>query len=197
MLVTSPNFGNAVDNPIAGAIVGGLIAGFFALIIAVYVTNKYQARRARFEIRHELISQMTETAGGLYFNIKQYKRAKGGEFGPNFEEESLRASMDEEYKKNRINGRILQYRLDAYVGYHDLSDRWHAVMDLLTILYYTALNIATDELRAKNAPDPQQRHSGLSADKLKSFDLVEHCYKSELKSAVEAVKSLPIVILGD
>jgi hypothetical protein len=58
--------------PLVTAVVGTLIIGTFV----TWITRKVQERRAEYQLRIQLIDQMTETASSLYMTTQNYWRKK-------------------------------------------------------------------------------------------------------------------------
>lgn len=175
------------------AVVGTLIIGTFV----ARLTRRAQERRADIQVREEraradyqlrlqLIDQMTETASALYMTAQNYWRKKDVEKVAPEELILHRTELDQQYRASRIDGEVLEFRLEAYFLSTEPKKLWHAVMDLLTVRYFHLIGLATDTLRRENAGE---EHSGLSVDELKDQGLLLQTYREKLKAAAHAAIS--------
>jgi hypothetical protein len=160
---------NAVA-PLVTAVFGLLIAG----IAVNFLARILQDRRAANELKHELISQMTETASTLYHYIGLYGRAKAdaelyvtheGSREENMELSELRKSLQKEYVTGRAQAEVIEARLAAYFDESRVSVAWHAVIDCLSVRYYNAVGgpqKVLDEVYYENVKGWEGRyHTGL------------------------------------
>jgi hypothetical protein len=182
--------------PLTSAIVGTLIIGWFV----TRITQKAQDRRAdnqlheelvraQHQLRLQLIGEMTDAASRLYMATQSFWRKKDVEgvaveqLGP------FRVALDRQYQASRVQGEVLERRLEAYFesdGPSSVNPRllWHATMDLLTVRYFQLIGLDTDALRTANA-GPE--HSGLSASELLQPKLVLETYRRKLRESARAV----------
>jgi hypothetical protein len=82
----------ATVGPLTAAIVGTLIIGLFV----AWITRRAQDRRGRYELRREILSEMTEATSALPYLIAHYRRTRQGLLGPvskSFHSHSLIAAM--------------------------------------------------------------------------------------------------------
>jgi hypothetical protein len=175
----------AMIGPLTAAIFGTLIIGLFV----GWITRRTQDRRASYELRRELISQMTETASALFFAITHYRRVKEGLLDPQVKLMDIAPILHEQYRKTRTAATVLENRLEAYFDSDTPRQHWHATIDLLAVRYYDVLGQASDDLRVANAGND---HSGLTAQELADPALVTTGYKDRMHKAAEAVRRTPL-----
>lgn len=152
-----------------------------------------EAERARHgrddELRHELITKMTETCGGLYLATQHYWRVKRDTDCDGAAIQRARAELDAVYLRVRASGEVIENRLEAYFTTSVPHDLWHAVMDLLTVRYFQLIGQATDGLYEMNAGG---RHSTLSVEELRRPQLLLARYQEQSKAAARSVLDTPL-----
>ncbi len=152
----------AIAGPLTAAVVGTLVIGSFL----AWAARRQQERRTRYDLRHELISEMTRTANALYFAILHYCRVKAKELGREVELKDVAPILHAQYRETRSTGHSLDARLLAYFDSTEPHDNWHAAMDLLSVWYYHLFSQATQDLLEENAGPG---HSGLAIEELKEL----------------------------
>ena len=150
-----------------------------------------QAIRSRDDaLRQELVTLMTEAAGSLYLMTQHYSRAKEGVAkAPNDPElvtvlQKLREHLDAQYLKSRTTGEILENRLEGYFLSREPRNRWHRVMDLLTVRYFQLIERDTDRIYEVNNGE---LHSGLDIPQLRDSETLLATYATALKESVRLV----------
>lgn len=182
--------------PLVTAVVGTLIIGTFV----ARITRKAQERRADHQLHEErirtqnqlrlqLIGQMTETASSLYIATQNFWRKKHVEQVGDDELAQYWAELDQQYAASRVEGEVLERRLEAYFLSTDPKALWHATMDLLTVRYFYLIGLATEELLRRNAG---AEHTGLSVEQLRDQGLVLKTYREKLITGTQAVLQGPI-----
>ena len=174
----------AAIGPIVAALVGTLGIGLFA----ARITARAQQRRQDRDLREQIIVEMTQTAGTLYFETQRYWRATKREATSPERLAELRMSIDERYHSARVAGEALEMRLRVYFSTDRPRLLWHATMDLLTVRYFQVVDLATDALLRANA-GPE--HSGLTVDQLKDVKLLLDTYRARILEATRAVLDEP------
>jgi hypothetical protein len=175
----------AAVGPITAAVVGTLIIGLFV----AGITQRAQDRRARYELRRELITQMTEASSTLLYATVHYRRLKQGIFGEDVHLNDILPILYEHYRKTRTTAKVLDARLEAYFESDAPRHYWHAAIDLLAVRYYHVLGQATDEVRESNAGPT---HSGLTAEELQDLNRVIESYREMMRKATVAVLTEPL-----
>lgn len=192
-------------SPAVAAVIGTLLFGS----VAAWITRRAQDRRAAYELRHELVRDMTTAASTLYLQTQHYWRVQRGTAGGAAAAASAstatgtpaagadegevvaqaRTELDAHYLEARVAGEVLERRVTAYF----LSDRprelWHRTMDLLTVRYFQLIDQATPALRRANAG---AGHTGLTAAALANPGPVLAAYHEALRDAVQAVLREPL-----
>jgi hypothetical protein len=140
------------------------------------------------EVREQLVTEMTETATALYLATQRFWRDKARETADRGSAAALRASLDGQYHKSLVEGKGLEARLQLHFPSTRPRELWHSVMDLLTVRYFQVIGEATERLRKANAGE---KHSGLTADQLKSPQLVLSAFHTRLEEATKAVREEP------
>jgi hypothetical protein len=174
----------AAIGPIVAAFVGTLGIGLFA----ARITDRIQQRRQDRDLREQIIVEMTQTAGTLYFESQRYWRATKREAMSQERLAALRVSTDERYHSARVAGEVLETRLRVYFSTDRPRQLWHATMDLLTVRYFQVVDLATDALLRANA-GPE--HSGLTVDQLRDVRLLLDTYRARILEATRAVLEEP------
>lgn len=174
----------AAIGPIVAALVGTLGIGLFA----ARITARAQQRRQDRDLREQIIVEMTQTAGTLYFETQRYWRATKREATSPERLAELRMSIDERYHSARVAGEALEMRLRVYFSTDRPRLLWHATMDLLTVRYFQVIDLASDTLLSANA-GPE--HSGLTVDQLRNAKLVLDTYRTRILEATRAVLNEP------
>jgi len=174
----------AAIGPIVAAFVGTLGIGMFA----ARITERIQQRRQDRDLREQIIVEMTQTAGTLYFETQRYWRATKLEVTSQERLAALRMSIDERYHSARVAGEALEMRLRVYFSTDRPRQLWHATMDLLTVRYFQVIDLATQALLSANA-GPE--HSGLTVDQLRDDKLVLNTYRARILEATRAVLDEP------
>jgi hypothetical protein len=174
----------AAIGPIVAALVGTLGIGLFA----ARITERAQQRRRDRDLREQIIVEMTQIAGGLYFETQRYWRATARETTPPERLTALRMSLDERYSSARVAGEALEMRLRVYFSTDRPRQLWHATMDLVTVRYYQVIDLATDGLLNANA-GPE--HSGLTVDQLRDVKLLLDSYRARILETARAVLDEP------
>ncbi|MER5358408.1 hypothetical protein [Streptomyces sp. NPDC002785] len=198
---------------IGSSVISAALAGGVAAWIAHSVTEKNQSSRAaiveenqnlraeqqsaylvhrtKLEIRHDLISQMADSAGPLYYVMRHYEMAAARQLGRGIKRDSYRQSLDEQYLKNRSTGKAVEARLATYFPSPEVRSHWHAVMDLSAIAYFDAIGRDTPKLRESCA---KPGHSGLGVEELKNRYRVREALRDRYEKSLQAVLSQPIRI---
>jgi hypothetical protein len=199
----------AAVGPLVGAVVGSLLVGGLVSLIA----DRIQQRRLDAQLREQLIVEMTQAAGALYFQTQRYWRATGPNSpvkpAPTAEQAAaFRLSLDECYQASRVAGEAIEARLrilfeaDGAVRVEAQGAAkettkwttnvpwrlWHATMDLLTVRYFQVIGGATPRLLEINA-GPE--HSLLSAKELDNPKTLLEAYRERLLQATKAVLNNP------
>ena len=172
----------AVLGALTAAIVGGLIVG----TIVNWITRRAQDRRESYELRRELITEMTEPVSALVYTITHYRRAEEGTLGQEIKLTDILPVLHEQYRKTRTAGKVVENRLAAYFESKSPARAWHAGIDLLAVRYYEVLGSATPELRETNAGEG---HSGLTVEELADPDLVKEKFEDAMRTAIIAVRT--------
>lgn len=182
--------------PLVTVVVGTLIIGTFV----GWITRKAQERRAdsqlqeeriraQYQLRLQLISQMTEAASGLYMATQNFWRKKVLEKVSDDELARHREELDQQYRASRVIGEVIERRLEAYFSSSDPKALWHATMDLLTIRYFHLIGLTTENLLKRNAGE---EHTGLSVEQLKNQGLVLNAYRDKLNMGAQTVLREPM-----
>ena len=167
--------------PLVTAVVGTLIIGTFV----AWITRKAQERRAdnqlreertraEYQLRLQLIGQMTEVASSLYMATQNFWRKRNVERVGSEELDQHRKELDQQYRASRVLGEVIERRLEAYFLSSDPKVLWHATMDLLTVRYFHLIGLTTDNLLRANAG---AEHTGLSVEQLTDQKLVLQTYR--------------------
>ena len=175
----------AMAGPLTAAIVGTLIIGLFV----AWIARRAQYRRERYELRRELIGEMTEAASALLYVTAYYRRSKQGTLGTEVRQEDAATILHEQYRKTRTMGSVLEARLQAYFDSDVARRHWHAAIDLLAVRYYNLLGQLNQAMRDSNAGPS---HSGLTADQLEDHELVLTSYNEHIRMATDAVLREPM-----
>jgi hypothetical protein len=196
----------AATGPLVTVIVGGLIVWGITFKIQKSredaIRTQAQARadaeanrelRARDdELRHELVTMMSESAGALYLLTQHYWRAKddlrknAGDTDLRQALQDLRPSLDAQYLKSRASAEAVEYRLRGYFIASRPRDEWHKAQDLLTVRYFQLIDRDTEALYKENEGPA---HTHLSVAELRIPKTLLSTYRSAMKAAVDAVFS--------
>src|SRR4051812_32333664 len=87
----------AAVGPLTAAVVGSLIVG----LLVSSITRAFQDRRLQYDLRLQLIDQMTESTSALTFAMAHYRRAREGQFGTEVGVTEIAAVLHEQYRKTR------------------------------------------------------------------------------------------------
>jgi hypothetical protein len=179
--------GIAAIGPLFGAIVGSLIIGLFIQ----GVTRRAQERREKLDLRHELVQRMNEAANGLYMQTQMYWRATTGR-DTGLDTAELREDLDTQYVKSRVDGFVLESRLDNYFSSDDPRQKWHRAMDFLTVRYFQVLEPDKGLTRAKRLERLYRANvgpecTGSSIDQLNRATVVMTGYRRALREATIGV----------
>ncbi|SRR5216684_5501616 len=198
----------AAVGPLVGAIVGSLLVGGLVSLIA----HRFQQRRLDAQLREQLIVEMSQAAGALYFQTQRYWRATGPnspvKLAPAEQAAAFRLSLDECYQASRVAGDAIEARLrilfeaegvvrvEAQGAANEATEwttnvpwrLWRATMDLLTVRYFQVIGGATPKLLENSAgPD----HSLLSAKRLDVPKTLLEAYHKRILQATKAVLNSP------
>jgi hypothetical protein len=182
--------------PLVTAVAGTLIIGTFV----AWITRKAQERRAdnqlreertraEYQLRLQLIGQMTEVASSLYMATQNFWRKRNVERVGSEELDQHRKELDQQYRASRVLGEVIERRLEAYFLSSEPKVLWHATMDLLTVRYFHLIGLTTDNLLRANAG---AEHTGLSVEQLTDQKLVLQTYREKLITSARAVLNGPI-----
>jgi hypothetical protein len=214
----------AIVGPLVTVILGTLIIGGLIQLI----TSRSQNRRAKEEqrleqrrsdnnLRHELLSDMTEAASALYLATQRYWRAKRDKqeresswrarrsWWPRRGKQALvvqevsdaRKALDDQYHKSRARGEILESRLSAYFASSEPQETWHKVMDLLTVRYFQVIGTDTEKLNRLYRDNEKgfngKEHSGLTMEQFRASEkdskVLLDAYRAALNEAAEVVRT--------
>ena len=145
--------------PLIAALIGTLVIGS----AAAWITRIAQDRRTNHQLRHSLVTQMTEAASSFHFEAQRYRRAANGQSDEGADLPELRKKLAEQYVKTRVMGEVLESRLGAYFRSDHPRQLWHETMDLAAVRYFDLIGVLNDRLRALNAGP---YHSGLTEEEL-------------------------------
>jgi hypothetical protein len=158
----------AAVGPIVAAIVGTLFIGWVVGVIA----RRTQRQQEEHRLRIQLLTEMVETSVALYLQTQQYWRVVKRETADERRRETMRDALDTQYQSTRRIGAALENRLAVLLVSPSVVDLWHATIDLLTVRYFSLIDLATEELLRRNAKDEKTIHSGLSLEELKNPTVV-------------------------
>jgi len=179
----------ALVGPLTATIVGTLIIGLFV----AWITRRAQDRRARYELRRQLISEMTEAASALLYLTEHYRKVKEGALGEEVQLADVVPTLHKQYSETRTAGTVLEARLRAYFDSDHARHHWHAAIDLLEMRYYHVLGRLSERKRTLNAG---ARHTGLTAEQLEDRKLIDKAYAERLDDAIRAVLTEPMSQAG-
>jgi len=171
----------------------GALAGITGAWLGAQINQKAQDRRAYDSLRQELVEQMTSAAGTFYQQAQTYWRTRDGILGGDSDLQVARTALDEQYRKNRTDAVTLEARLTAYYESDAPRLLWHRVIDLLEIYYFDLVGEARDELRERLAGP---RHTGLTAEELRTLTVVLNTYHVTLRDAARAALSESLTFRG-
>jgi hypothetical protein len=138
---------------------------------------------------------MTETANALYLATQRHWRARRESEAANEPTASSRVAVEEQYQKTRNAGFVIEKRLQILFADGEARKKWHAAMDLLTIVHYQVIGTnkeAKDQLLKINAG---LEHSLVTFEELQKANqngakkrkiLLDH-YRAWLDDAISAV----------
>jgi hypothetical protein len=170
--------------PVTTAIVGGaLVAG-----LAGVITRKAQQRRAHRELREQLIAEATRIAATLYMATQQFWRARDFLNLPDEQLQPIRASLDAQYLASRVDGTVLENRLEAYYAEDTPRRLAHQMMDLLTVRYFQLAFPARTPYSQNAGP----LHSGLNEAQLKKPPVVLATYHRVQNELCHALLRVPL-----
>jgi len=208
----------ALFAPVLTALIPVIVAGLF---VTYYLTRKNTRwdLRHQVEFRADLASEMAIVAQSLRFESAVYRRKRlRGQFREG-EQAKAKSALDETYVKCRTEGEAIELRLQVHFDpdktaattaqqsqpvhggatLEEMSARqhWHAVMDLATVLYFSALmsdDNDVDVLDNLLMSNEGSEHSGLDMNRLKRWDDVTYAFRERLSQATGAVVRKSIAI---
>jgi hypothetical protein len=176
----------AISGPLAATVFGTVVIGSFV----TWTARRLQNRRANFQLRHELATQMSLAANELYFAIRYYLHSKEGHLNEGLALKDVAPVVHEKYRQTRALGYALESRLRAHFLDDDPRANWHSVMDLLEVQYYLAIGQASSDLIKSNAGSS---HSSLSEEELVNRERVVATYREKLRKAISEVLSSKLI----
>jgi hypothetical protein len=146
------------------------------------------------KLREQLIAQATKAASSLYLETQRYRRAAQRRL-PEERLEEYRIDLDKQYYASRIEGTVLESRLEAYFLSDEPRLLCHRAMDLLTVRYFdlTEPGGASERLLEINAGD---EHSGLDVPDLRNPKELLSKYHATMRELIEATLHAPLVVDG-
>jgi hypothetical protein len=141
-------------------------------------------------LRHELVTQMTESASSFYLLMQHYGRVREAakqtfnDADPQKALQGVREKLDAQYLASRATGDATENRLLGYFESEKPRNEWHRVQDLLTVRYFQLIDKATDALYDVNEGE---RHTGLSVEELRNPRTILTKYRAAIKAAVDLV----------
>jgi hypothetical protein len=172
---------NAVS-PLVAALFGGLVVGL--------IVQRAQDRRDNITLRNTLSFEMIQVAYSFYRRTQETIRIQ--RYGGSPDDEDL----DEQYLKTRIDGEVLQAKLEVYFPDGEASWLWHGAIDLLGVRYYRAKGGGKplDDMIKRHAhhPDDEKipsevRDRFLNNEQLKDDKLVSDRFGEMLRQAATIV----------
>lgn len=146
--------------------------------------------RADDALRHELVTAMTESAGKLYLLTQHYWRAKkDASLDPHDKGLAdvlvkMRDRLDAQYLESRAIGQVVEARLEGYFTSGKPRNRWHQVMDLLTVRYFQLVDRDTQKLYEDNEGE---HHTGLNVQQMRNPKTLLTAYHRTLNESVRVV----------
>jgi len=136
--------------------------------------------RRQISFRTTLVAEITRAAAKLEMALRMYKGELGRAQKDAARVDKLRDRLDDAYRECRTEGAVLERRLRDHFEGDQAARAWHKAEDLLTVLYYRRIDLASHELLAANA-GPE--HTGLSVEELSS-DSEQSLLWSEYRNAM-------------
>jgi hypothetical protein len=205
-----------VAGPLIAAVLGTFIFGYWLQRLADRAQMRRELQQREEDQRQEdhrrredLIGDMTRAASTLYFETQRYWRGKRDRADTL---DRLRKELDACYHQCRIDGEVLESRLEAHFRTSQPMLAWHAVQDLLTVRYYYLLDLMTKSLLDANAVTEvssptrlseevsphshMEPHSGLSSSELQDPKRLLEQYHRKLHEATQLVLSGDLRSIG-
>jgi hypothetical protein len=181
--------GVSAVGPVISAILGGLIIG----VIVQWVARRTQERQGERSLRNALVAEVTDAADALYIQTQMFWRVVTGRSSSGKGELSTaQAQLDEQYRKSRVVGLVLESRLDVYFASDEPRRKWHRTMDFLTVRYFQVL--APDKGAARAArlrklyeANAKPECTGLNTEQLNSAKQVLNGYRTALRETTTAI----------
>jgi hypothetical protein len=194
-------------------IVGALATALLVTIAGTVVVNNWSARRderrARFELRNDLLKRSTHLAQEMYTKCQHTRRVLRTAQGK--EREEALYYLDSAYLEFATAGQPLEFELGARYGFTDPGDvnsrdgangvweGWHQIRDLLTVYYFNLKAEYPGNVLERNARGYEGGfHSGLDlAQWNEDFSgmrrKIRATYEGALRRLVEAILSDDII----
>jgi hypothetical protein len=170
--------------------VAALVGTFLIGVWVQRIARRSQDRRDQYQLRHELVTQISEAANALHFPLEEYVRAK--QYGNEKDAEVQRKAVEDQYLKTRVMGEMLESRLEAYFSSNQPRDYWHQTKDLLMVRRLHALDRKNEIARKAG-----RSHTGMTGDQLMNIDLVVMEYRESLRNCIRAVLTSISILRGD
>ena len=194
-------------------IVGAAATALLVTVAGTFVVNRWSARRderrARFELRNDLLKRSSHLAQEMYTKCQHTRRVLRTAQGE--EREKAFYYLDSAYLEFATEGQPLEFELGARYGFTedgDVTSRecangvwegWHQIRDLLTVYYFNLKAEYPGDVLERNARGYEGHfHSGLDLVQLKD-DFRTMCgrirttYEAALRQLVQAILSDDIV----
>jgi hypothetical protein len=144
--------------------------------------------RAAFELKRELLAEMTKVSAMLHLSMQQYRRIKNHKNATGEERRLAHQTLDDQYQDCRLGAQVIEARLAVSFGSDAPRATWHKVGDLLTVYYFQLADEAADKLAQLNSKGYGGKdHPGLSAKDLPSRKLVLKAYRATRENMIKVL----------
>lgn len=92
-------------------------------------------------------------------------------------------------RTSRVQGEVLERKLEAYFRLGTAKTQWHATINLLTVRYFYLIGLATPGLLQNSAG---KEHSGLSVEDLQDQELLLKTYRATLIASAQTAMQEPL-----
>jgi hypothetical protein len=176
----------AAAGPTVAALLGTLLVGLYLSRRAANDADRREqaSRRAQFEFRQSLVERMVRAVVPLEMACRTHAGLVHRSSNDPNQLAEITHELDRLYLSMRTESAVLMRRLLAHYTEPELRQRWHAIVDLLTVRYFQVRGLDTPRLLETNA-GPE--HSGLTEDQLRAPRQIEDAIEADLERLSQLV----------
>lgn len=174
--------------PVAAAVLGTVIIGGIAQVVA----REVQRRQADRKFREALVARISQIAYSIHYRLEHYNRWIRHSQPDEAERQGARQELERAFIEERVRLGALQNELDTYFGVSRAGNSLHRLSDLAMIKYVYMTHAPASQVDELSQAVTGPQHTGLNIDQLSDERLVQSRLTAALRDTLDGVLRDPL-----